>query len=107
VAVTPPSLTAHPVAGPPDGVLGLDRGLVVPVAGGDGSLYELPDQVQARPGGLRERIEGLQRQRSGRKKYGRAWRSLSMQIKRAHAEAANITDNWAGRPRNRSSPPTR
>jgi hypothetical protein len=70
----------------------MDRGVVVPIAAGDGTLHELSGDVQARVDGLRRRIRDLQPQRASKKTYGRAWRSLSKQIKRAHCKAANVTD---------------
>lgn len=44
---------------------------------------------------LGSQIEELQRQRSSRKKYGRAWRQLSRRIRRLHRRQSNIEENWA------------
>ena len=76
-------------------LVGLDRGIAVPVATSTGDLLDFPAEVTARLDDLRVRIEETQRQRSTKKKYSRAWRQLSKKIRRLHGKAARITDNWA------------
>ena len=86
-----------------ESVAGVDRGIHVPmaVAGTDtfatdaGTLLSVPAETAARVSALRRRIEDLQRVRAGKKKYGRAWRSLSKQIKRTHGKIGHINQNWA------------
>jgi putative transposase len=94
--------TAAPTEGP-DSVVGIDRGVAVLVAtaGADGyaadagQLLHHTAELETRLEGVRAQIAALQRQRAGKKKYGRAWRALSKKIKRLHAKAAHVTENWA------------
>ena len=87
----------------PDSVVGIDRGVDVLVATATADSYaDDPGQLlhhtadlEQRLGVVRARIEDLQRERAGRKKYGRGWRALSKKIKRLHGKAVNITENWA------------
>jgi putative transposase len=87
----------------PDSVVGIDRGVAVMVATATAVRYaDDPGQLLHHTADLEQRlelvraqIEDLQRQRAGRKKFGRAWRALSKKIKRLHGKAADITENWA------------
>jgi putative transposase len=94
--------TAEPMRGP-GSVAGVDRGIAVLVAAASaggyaadpGHLLHHAAELEQRLNGIRAEIEELQRQRAGKKKYGRSWRTLSKRVKRLHAKAAHITENWA------------
>jgi putative transposase len=91
-----------PVSGS-DSIVGIDRGIAVLVAAAaageyavdPGRLLHHTDDLETRLDGIRAEIAQLQRRRTGKKKYGRAWQSLSKRIKRLHVKAAHVTDNWA------------
>lgn len=84
----------HPSDAPDACVVGIDRGVVVPVSTSTGQLHTFPKPVAERLEHLRTRIKDLQRVRATKKKHSRAWNTLSKQIKRAHRKAARITANW-------------
>jgi putative transposase len=100
------NLTVERTSGPaqgPDSVAGIDRGIavLVAVAAADeyaadaGLLLHHSADLQSRLEGIRAQIVELQQQRAGKKRHGPAWRMLSRKIKRLHAKAAHVTDNWA------------
>jgi putative transposase len=86
-----------------ESVAGVDLGVaeLMAVAASEGYADD-PGQLLHHNGDLEERlasiragIADLQRRRTSKKKYGRAWRTLSKKIKRLHAKAAHVIDNWA------------
>jgi putative transposase len=81
----------------------VDRGIAVLVAAASaagydadpGQLLHHATELEERLDRIRDEIVELQRQRAAKKKYGRAWRTLSKRVKRLHSKAAHITENWA------------
>jgi putative transposase len=79
-----------PAAGA-DSLVGLDRGVVVTVAGSDGTLVSMPAFLAE----AREEISDLLRQRTGKKVGSRSWQQLNRKVAKAYRRAKQRSDNWA------------